>query len=317
VRRLVNNSKSATESWFRSERSNKIEGSCRAVGLHPQQATPTLAARLKPVVVENEMSKQLQVTVAMALVASLAMAGVASAQWGDLKVKFVIDGKAPTLPPVDVTKDQAICTAGGKKKVQNEEFVVGADGGIKDVVMFLVPEKGQTVKAHPDYEKDAAAKVAMDNKGCAFVPHVLLVRTGQTLAFTNSDPTAHNSQFNFPENKKAENPLIPAKGEYSLKPADLAKRETRVQPVTCAIHPWMKGYILIQDHPYMATSDENGVLEIKNLPVGKHTFQMWQDGLGYVNPSSGLKGVSKGKVELTIKEGANDLGEVKVKPKSK
>lgn len=243
--------------------------------------------------------------------------GSASAQWGDLKIKFVVDGEAPKLTPPMIEKDKEVCTAGGKKKVPNEEFVVGKEGGLKDVIAFLVPEKGKPVKIHTSYEDTAKDTITIDNKGCQFVPHVALVRVGQTLVIGNSDPTGHNSQFNFPENKKAENPLIPPKGEYKVKPEELTKRETRAQPIACAIHPWMSGFVLIQDHPYMATSDEDGVLEIKNLPVGKHSFQFFQQNVGYV-PSNGKLKTMKGKAEIEIENGkTTDLGVVKVKYKSK
>lgn len=252
---------------------------------------------------------------ALALLAGcVLMVSSASAQWGDLKVKFVADGD-PKLPPLDVTKDKEICTLGGKKKMPDESFVVGKDGGLKDVIVFLVPEKGKPVKVHPSYDATAKDTVEMDNKGCQFVPHVALVRVGQTLVIGNTDPTGHNSQFNFPENKKTENPLIAPKGSYTIKANELTKREIRAQPVSCAIHPWMTGFILIQDHPYMATSDEEGNVEIKNIPAGKHKFQFFQQNVGYV-PSNGKLKTTKGAMEIEIKDGgATDLGVVKVKHK--
>lgn len=252
---------------------------------------------------------------ALALLAGCILsANIASAQWGDLKVKFVADAD-PKLAALDVTKDKEVCLAGGKKKMPDESFVVGKDGGLKDVIVFLVPDKGEKVKVHPSYDEAAKATIKVDNKECRFVPHVALVRVGQTLSIGNSDPTGHNSQFNFPENKKAENPLIPPKGEYVVKAAELTKRETRAQPISCAIHPWMTGFVLIQDHPYMATSDDDGNIEIKNIPAGKHKFQFFQQNVGYV-PSNGKLKTTKGAMEIEIKDGgATDLGEVKVKHK--
>ena len=52
-------------------------------------------------------------------------------------------------------------------------------------------------------------------------------------------------------------------------------------PVNCNIHPWMQAHILIQDHPYMAVSGEDGTFEIKNLPAGKQNFLFWHES-GYV-----------------------------------
>lgn len=255
---------------------------------------------------------------ALALLAGCVLSiGSASAQWGDLKIKFVSDGPAPTLQPPMVDKDKEICTAMGKRKVPNEEFVVGKGGGLKDVVAFLVPEKDKAVKVHPSYEDSAKDTVIIDNKGCQFVPHVVLVRTGQTFTVTNGDPTGHNSKFSFAQNKVDENPLLPPKGEFVVKPERLTKREVRAAQVSCAIHPWMSGWVLVQDHPYMATSSEEGVLEIKNIPVGKHSFQFWHENAGYITSSGKLK-TTKGKADIEIKDGkVTDLGEVKVKYKAK
>ena len=53
-------------------------------------------------------------------------------------------------------------------------------------------------------------------------------------------------------------------------------------PVDCNIHPFMKGHLLVQDHPYMAVSGEDGTFEIKNIPAGKHEFQFWHEAAGYL-----------------------------------
>src|SRR5688500_9874845 len=77
------------------------------------------------------MKKSLHHVLAALAGAIVLWGSVASAQWGDLKMKFVVDGKAPTLPALTVTKDVPICTAMGKRKVPDESFVVGKDGGVR------------------------------------------------------------------------------------------------------------------------------------------------------------------------------------------
>ena len=52
--------------------------------------------------------------------------------------------------------------------------------------------------------------------------------------------------------------------------------------VACNIHPWMNAWLVVKDHPYMAVSDDNGKLEIKNLPAGEWSFQIWQEKAGYL-----------------------------------
>jgi len=234
-----------------------------------------------------------------------------AADWGNLKVKIVLAGDAPKVKPLTVDKDPAVCAAPGKKPI-NEELVVGKDGGVRDVVLMLVPEKGSKVSVHPDYEKTAKDTVVIDNKNCRFEPHVSLFRLGQSLELKNSDPVGHNSKVDFSKNA-AINPILPAGGKFDVKPADVSELETRPTKITCSIHPWMSGWVVVQDHPYAAVSNEKGEIEIKNLPTGKWTFQLRHPDGGYVAATGGKETWSKqGKATIEIKSGDNDLGTLKM-----
>ena len=90
--------------------------------------------------------------------------------------------------------------------------------------------------------------------------------------------------------------------------------ETREAPrpvvIECNIHPWMKGWVRVFDHPYFAVTDADGKFEIKNAPAGKYNIVMWQEGQGWVNG---------GKTGQTIEIMAGKTVEVneKVKPDDK
>jgi hypothetical protein len=105
----------------------------------------------------------------------------------------------------------------------------------------------------------------------------------------------------------ATNPLLPPGGaaEYTFSRQPIAP-----VPVACNIHPWMKGYILARDNPYIAVSKEDGSFEIKDLPVGELEFRAWQEKSGYITAAN----IEKGKFKFTIKEGDNDLGTIKLAP---
>ncbi len=57
--------------------------------------------------------------------------------WGTLRGRFVFDGTAPTMPPYNVTKDQATCTIDGKPPLQEWLLVDSGTGGIKNVAIYL------------------------------------------------------------------------------------------------------------------------------------------------------------------------------------
>lgn len=245
------------------------------------------------------------------LSAALALAFVSSRasaeDWGTLKGKFIFDGKAPAPAPIDVTKDQEYC---GNKGLVNEELVVDAKTGAIANVMLWVRKKD--VPIHPDYEKTATDTVVLDNEGCRFQPHVQGIRVGQTLQLKNSDPVAHNTNVQGRNNQI--NPLIPAKSSSDQK---IDQAEILPALVSCNIHPWMKGRLIVRDNPYFAVSKKDGTFEIKNVPAGDIEFVVYHEKSGYVTDAT-LNGQAakwpKGVMKVTIKAGdePTDLGEIKL-----
>lgn len=55
--------------------------------------------------------------------------------------------------------------------------------------------------------------------------------------------------------------------------------------IRCDIHPWMKGYWMIVDHPYATVTAADGTFSIPLLPPGEHEFRVWHEGPGYLDKS--------------------------------
>lgn len=252
----------------------------------------------------------------MALVGlALVMGSVSSLrgeEWGNLKIKFVYDGQPPKMNELKVDKDVQVCAM--PKKFE-EKLVVSSSGGLRDVLMFISPEGDKKVPVHPSYNDSAQSEVRIDNDKCRFEPRVVVVRTSQTLVIGNKDSVGHNSKVDFSANP-AINPIIPAASDQKVK---FKKPEKRQSPISCSIHPWMSGWVLVRDEPYMAVSNAEGEIVMENVPVGKWQFQLWQEELGYVakpvDASGKAQDWKKGKVTFEIKAGDNDLGVFKVKAK--
>ena len=223
--------------------------------------------------------------------------------WGDLTMRMVYDGTPPAPARISITKDTEYC---GMHDLVDEELIVGEDGGLANVVLWL---RDKNVKVHPDYEATAGDEVELDNKNCRYDPHVQLMRTSQKLLLKNTDTIGHNVKGDCLVNP-AFNEIVAAEGQ-TVK--TLPKEERFPVRVGCNIHPWMSGWLVVRDDPYMAVSDENGNLTIKNLPAGEYEFQFWQEKAGFLDgfEVQGKK-PSKGRVKLTVNPGENDLGEIKV-----
>lgn len=230
--------------------------------------------------------------------------------WGTIKGRFVFDGTPPAPGNITVNKDQEVC---GKHPLSNESLLVSKDGGLANVVMFA---RNKNLEVNPDYAATADKPVLLDNLECHFVPHVVAVRTGQPLEIKNSDSVGHNTNIAFATNAPF-NAIISSGSPPATQ--KLSSAEPAPAPAVCNIHPWMKGYVVVQAHPYVAISGKDGTFEIKNAPAGiPLEFQVWHESSS--GPSGAvqaerpdLKWQPNGRFTVTLEPGQTlDLKEIKV-----
>jgi hypothetical protein len=227
--------------------------------------------------------------------------------WGNLQGRFTIAG-APPPAKVEIVKDEAYC---GKFQLVDESLVVGQGGGLANVVVFLSLKRGETVPTHESYAASADATVVLDNFQCRFVPRVVLLRATQTLAVTNSDPgdIAHNAKI---DGDPPINIIIAPGRKITHK----FKAQRLPATVSCSIHPWMIGRLVVKDTPYMAVTDKQGAFAIENLPAGKWQFVAWHERLGLiakVDVDDAAQEWTRGQFAAEIQAGAStDLGELKL-----
>lgn len=229
-------------------------------------------------------------------------------EWGTVTGKFKFKGTPPK--PVQLNANDPVC---GNPNLTSEEIVVGADGGIANVVVFV---RSKDVKVHPDVAAAAKKPVELDNKGLRFEPHVVAVQTGQELVILNSDKCGHNSNVTPLKNDPSNN-LIPAGGKSTLK---FSAEETVPVPVACNVHPWMKAYVVVRGNPYTVVSKPDGSFELKNLPAGELELAFWHEKAGFLKKVT-IQGkeetLSKGKKQVKVAAAGTDLGEILVEMETK
>jgi hypothetical protein len=217
-----------------------------------------------------------------ALSALFVMPSPAAAQgWGTVRGKVTWAGAIPAPEKINVDQDQKHCLKDGP--LFKETFVINAKNkGVKNVFVWLAPaDKDSRLPVHPDLQKVPAAVVVIDQPCCAFVPHAVAMREGQTVEAKNSAPVPHNFKWSgHPLKNPGGNQIIPPGGKLLI---DNLKADRLPISVGCDIHKWMTGYIRVFDHPYFAVTDANGRFEIKNAPAGNWRLIAWQEGVGWVN----------------------------------
>ena len=182
---------------------------------------------------------------------------------GTIVGEVEFDGNPPPVKKIEVTKDQEVC---GKEK-EAEDLIVSADKKIANAVVWIYAiEKGK--KLEP-------TTVSLDQKGCHYVPHVLLVPAGSTVKILNSDGILHNIHTYGKKNP----PVNIAQPKFKKEVTTKLDQPENVD-VKCDAHAWMGGIFVVQDNPYYAKTDEKGTFKLTDVPPGEYTLKVWHEKLG-------------------------------------
>ena len=244
---------------------------------------------------------------ACCIAAMFAFQPIGSAQWGDVEMTFLYDGKPPEPGPAVESRDGL--------KIRDETWLVAKDGGVKNVVVRLLPEKDVKLPIHPDFEKAKGTSVRVDIVGGYFEPRVTIKYTNQDLTFSNLNPFAHTAKADLQKNSPF-NILVQANKLVTLEAEKngLNTHDPAVGMLSDSIHPEMQGYIFIHSHPYAAVSDKDGRVTLKNVPVGEWTFVLWHEANGYIKQGK-LDGVAaewpKGRIKIKVEPKVNKVGVIK------
>lgn len=169
-----------------------------------------------------------------------------------------------------------------KTKMRSEAIVV-TKGKLRDVHVRI---KSGTAGTHKAPSK---AATITQNK-CMYRPRVVGVMQGQSVAIYNGDPTYHNvhgrrgGKYWFNLSQPAKAPAIVRK--------DIGKAGTAPM-LKCDVHPWMRAYLPVTDHPYFDVTEADGTFEIKGVPPGRYVLEAWHPKLGLTAKSVRVR---KGKV---------------------
>ena len=197
--------------------------------------------------------------------------------------------EAPVRKGDPEAKDGAICAA---VDLPSDELVIDPKTkGIRHIFVYI--RKVDKAAIHPKLKTSKNKEVVFDQKGCRFTPHTLIVRTDQAVVVKSNDNCAHNTHT-YPIRNKADNFILNANNRTGIK-FKYPIAEFLPTTIKCDIHPWMKAYWLILDHPYMAVTDAEGRFTVTGLKPGTYEFRCWHELVGYV-----AAGVRRG-FSVTIK----------------
>ena len=233
------------------------------------------------------------------------VSATAAGQTATLKMRFVLDGTPPPVGQINVAPPFG--------PIIDERLLVDPKSrGIKNVLVYVYTGRGGSSINVPPGES-RTRRLTMTNG--RFEPHILIAQAGDTLELVERGPIRHNPNVQFFANTR-QGILVPP-GKPHLIP--IPKPEPAPIPVVCNIHPWMRAYLVVLDHPYAAVSDSDGNLEIDGLPAGTSlTFRVFHEDnqLDRVNLSGIDTEWRRNRFDVELDTGVNDLGDVLIPAES-
>ena len=182
--------------------------------------------------------------------------------------KITYNGQPPPRAKLSISMDRQYC---GSSR-EDDSWLVGADGGVKNVVVFLTDiATGKKMTAE--------SRLVLNQVGCHYIPRISVVPLDASLELKSSDPVLHNVHT-YREGTTLINFAIPPRQNFTLsrkldKPGGLKLR--------CDVHPFMRGAIFVATNPYFAISGEDGSYEISNVPPGSYTISTWHEQAGGIS----------------------------------
>ena len=185
---------------------------------------------------------------------------------GTIEGKIIYSGPAVEPETVEVDKDQEVC--GDSIEVAKVE--TDGSGGLANAVVRITDiTSGKPLDT-------LGSELVMDQKGCVYVPSVVIVPVGSSLKILNSDNILHNIHTTPFDNA----PLNKAQPATQLELVSDVFTIPEFIPVGCDVHKWMNATIAVVDNPYAVVTGADGSFSLSDVPAGSYTVEVWHAELG-------------------------------------
>lgn len=236
----------------------------------------------------REAPRQAAAPAAAPTPAAAAPAAPAGGGTGSITGKISFEGTVPPGEKVKLSADPK-CQQMHPQGMERRAIQV-KDGGLANVLVYV---KSTVSGSYPA----PAEPVLLDQNGCNYAPHVIVLQVGQKLKIRNSDDTLHNIHPRPTVNQEF-NVGQPKKGMETERSFD----KTEIMfPVGCDVHPWMRAFMAVVPHPFYAVTGENGSFEIKGLPAGDYEIEAIHEKLKSQTAKVTVKAGEPAKLDLTYK----------------
>lgn len=202
---------------------------------------------------------------------AVASSSAASAPTGRIRGVVRLSGDVPPGVVEPITQDREVCG----EQAPLVRLTLGPERTVANAFVFLDGVPPTAAAATPQ------ASVTVDQQGCQYLPRAMAMPAGTPLEIINSDPILHNvhaREMAADGLKTVFNIAQPIRGQRTAVKPGL--NNPGIFVLTCeAGHPWMRAFVFVADHGYVAVTDANGEFAIDAVPAGTYRLRMWHEGV--------------------------------------
>lgn len=159
----------------------------------------------------------------------------------------------------------------------------------RSAVIWLEPAAGATHTIAP-------GRFTLVQKNKTFIPHLLVVPVGSSVAFPNKDPFFHNV-FSLFDGKRFDLGLYEAGSTRTVQFSRVG-----VSYIFCNIHSQMSAVVIALDTPFYSVVDPSGRFQISSVPDGDYDLHVWAEGQSQNSEAQQITRVHIGGPETNLGE---------------
>lgn len=196
---------------------------------------------------------------------SVAYRPVALSSIGTITGTIEIDGDVPADSIVTPTSDRELCGT-----AYPDSSIVRRGNSLANAVVWLTDvTQGKPLPIE--------RRTEIMNEDCRLAPRVQAVVAGTTVNVRNEDRLAHTTRFVLGGAGGDTLARIPLTDDGQVVPNEHIAAKAGMVAVTCAQHPWTRGFIAVLESPYFALTDQSGTFRLDSIPPGKYHLRVWHE----------------------------------------
>ncbi len=154
-----------------------------------------------------------------------------------------------------------------------ERMMPSSDDGVGNAVVWLVG-----VTAGPS--DTIARRTTLRLSNCQLEPRVQRVAAGGTIMVTSRDAMMTRLRFIDASGADSARAIVLLNDAGQVVPVADASAKPGLVEVRDDLHPWVRAWIAVSPHPFVAVTTADGSFQFDRVPPGRYTLVVWSEVLG-------------------------------------